>query len=108
MKAKKIAALCLASVLLLSGCGGKTVDGKSVVASTSEGNVYADDVYDTLISTSAGKSAAFQYVLDQLINKQYPVTSDMKVHEIFGFNTDYQIMTKSSIRNIIKLTKQRQ
>ena len=78
MKAKKIAALCLASVLLLSGCGGKTVDGKSVVASTSEGNVYADDVYDTLISTSAGKSAAFQYVLDQLINKQYPVTSDMK------------------------------
>ena len=55
MKAKKIAALCLASVLLLSGCGGKTVDGKSVVASTSEGNVYADDVYDTLISTSSGK-----------------------------------------------------
>ena len=78
MKAKKIAALCLASVLLLSGCGGKTVDGKSVVASTSEGHVYADDVYDTLISTSSGKSAAFQYVLDQLINKQYPITSDMK------------------------------
>ena len=77
MKAKKIAALCLASVLLLSGCGGKTVDGKSVVASTSEGHVYADDVYDTLISTSSGKSAAFQYVLDQLINKQYPITSDM-------------------------------
>ena len=70
MKAKKIAALCLASVLLLSGCGGKTVDGKSVVASTSEGHVYADDVYDTLISTSSGKSAAFQYVLDQLINKE--------------------------------------
>ena len=78
MKAKKIAALCLASVLLLSGCGGKTVDGKSVVASTSEGHVYADYVYDTLISTSSGKSAAFQYVLDQLINKQYPITSDMK------------------------------
>ena len=77
MKAKKIASLCLASVLLLSGCGGKTVDGKSVVASTSEGHVYADDVYDTLISTSSGKSAAFQYVLDQLINKQYPITSDM-------------------------------
>ena len=78
MKAKKIVALCLASVLLLSGCGGKTVDGKSVVASTSEGHVYADNVYDTLISTSSGKSAAFQYVLDQLINKQYPITSDMK------------------------------
>ena len=78
MKAKKIAVLCLASVLLLSGCGGKTVDGKSVVASTSEGNVYADDVYDTLMSTNSGKSAAFQYALDQLINKQYPVTSDMK------------------------------
>lgn len=31
-----------------------------------------------------------------------------ELHEIFGFNTDYQIMTKSSIRNIIKLTKQRQ
>ena len=31
-----------------------------------------------------------------------------KLHEIFGFNTDYQIMTKSSIRNIIRLTKQRQ
>lgn len=34
------------------------------------------------------------------------LTDDL--HEIFGFNTDYQIMTKSSIRNIIKLTKQRQ
>lgn len=78
MKAKKLTALCLAGVLLLSGCGGKTVDGKSVVASTSEGNVYADDVYDSLVSTTSGKSAAFQYVLDQLINKQYPVTSDMK------------------------------
>ena len=31
-----------------------------------------------------------------------------ELHEIFGFNTDYQIMTKSSIRNIIRLTKQRQ
>lgn len=31
-----------------------------------------------------------------------------ELHEIFGFNTDYQIMTKSSIRNIIKLTRQRQ
>lgn len=31
-----------------------------------------------------------------------------ELHEIFGFNTDYQIMTKNSIRNIIKLTKQRQ
>ena len=31
-----------------------------------------------------------------------------ELHEIFGFNTDYQIMTKSSIRNITKLTKQRQ
>lgn len=31
-----------------------------------------------------------------------------ELHKIFGFNTDYQIMTKSSIRNITKLTKQRQ
>lgn len=78
MKARKLATLCLAGVLLLSGCSGKTVNGKSVVASTSEGNVYADDVYDSLVSTTSGKSAVFQYVLDQLINKQYPVTSDMK------------------------------
>lgn len=78
MKVKRITGLCLAALLVLSGCGGKTVNGKSVVASTSQGNIFADTLYSNLSSTSTGKSALFSYVLDTLINDKCPVTDDMK------------------------------
>lgn len=78
MNVKKLVGSALVGVLLLTGCGGKTVDGKSVVASTSQGNVFADDLYTELLDSSSGKNSLFSYVLDELIDKKYPVTSDMK------------------------------
>lgn len=80
MKAKKITALALSCTLLLTGCsaGGKTENGKSVAASTSIGNIYADDLYKSLSSGANSDSSLFSYVLDQLIDEKFPATSDMK------------------------------
>ena len=78
MKTKKITALALSSMLLLSGCGGKTVDGKSIAASTSISNISADTLYDQLSKGTSGKNALFSYVLDQLIDQKFPATDDMK------------------------------
>ena len=78
MKTKKITALALSSMLLLSGCGSKTVDGKSIAASTSISNISADTLYDQLSKGTSGKNALFSYVLDQLIDQKFPATDDMK------------------------------
>lgn len=78
MKAKKMTALALSCVMLLSGCGGKTVDGKSVAASTSIGNITADELYNQLSSGSNANANLFSYVLDQLIDQKFPATDDMK------------------------------
>jgi len=80
MNAKTLTALALSGLLLMSGCSAstKTVDGKSVVASTSLGNIFADSVYTSLLDSSNGENALFSYVLDTLIDQKYPVTSDME------------------------------
>ncbi|WP_314795268.1 peptidylprolyl isomerase [Eggerthia catenaformis] len=79
MNTKKLTGLTLAGLLFLSGCqAGKTAGGKSVVASTSQGNIFADSIYSTLSNTSSGKTALFSYVLDTLISKKYPATNAMK------------------------------
>jgi parvulin-like peptidyl-prolyl isomerase len=79
MKAKKMTALALSCTLLLTGCSaGKTSNGKSVAASTSIGNIYADDLYKSLSSGANSDSSLFSYVLDQLIDEKFPATNDMK------------------------------
>lgn len=79
MKAKKITALALSCVMLLSGCAsGKTVNGKSVAASTSLGNITADQLYNELSTGSNSQATLFSYVLDQLIDQKFPATDDMK------------------------------
>lgn len=81
MKAKKIAGLLLASVLVLTGCSSSTTvkkDGKYVVASTKNTNIFADDIYNDFISTTTGKNATFSFVLQKIIDKYFPVDDDME------------------------------
>ncbi|MCD7894390.1 MAG: peptidylprolyl isomerase [Erysipelotrichaceae bacterium] len=79
MKQKKLIGLALACLLVLSGCSGTVKDdGKYVVASIDGANVYADDIYDELATSTTGKQMLFSYVLDQLVQAYYPVTSDME------------------------------
>lgn len=79
MKQKKLIGLALASLLVLSGCSGTVKDdGQYVIASIDGQNILADDVYDELSSSTSGKQALFSYVLDQLVQAYFPVTSDMK------------------------------
>ena len=80
MKQKRLLGLALASLLVLSGCSSSAVkeDGKYVVASIDGKNILADDIYEKLSSSTAGKNALFTYLLDQLITANFPVTSDMK------------------------------
>ena len=77
MKQKRLLGLALASLLVLSGCSSSAVkeDGKYVVASIDGKNILADDIYEKLSSSTAGKNALFTYLLDQLITANFPVTS---------------------------------
>ena len=75
MKLGKCAAALVVTSFLLTGCqnGSKTVkeDDKFVISSLSkddkEKNIFADDVFDDIISTASGKSAYFDAALQQLM-----------------------------------------
>ena len=77
MKLKKLASSIVVSMMLLSGCGAKT---GTTVASTTLGDITADSIYEKLTSTSSSDNDLFSYVLDQLIDTKYPVTSDMETN----------------------------
>ncbi|OUP72789.1 hypothetical protein B5F09_12285 [Erysipelatoclostridium sp. An173] len=86
MKLGKCAAALVVTSFLLTGCqnGSKTVkeDDKFVISSLSkddkEKNIFADDVFDDIISTASGKSAYFDAALQQLIDQKFPVDEDME------------------------------
>ena len=78
MRAKKLTAIALSAILLTGCTTGKTVDGKSVAASTSIDNITADELYNELSTAASSDSSLFSYVLDQLIDEQFPATDDMK------------------------------
>lgn len=80
MKFKSLTAAMLACGLLLSGCSANTVqkDGKDVIASIDEYDVFADDLYSSLLDTPAGENALFNYVLDKIIDVNFPVDKDME------------------------------
>ncbi len=86
MKLGKCAAALVVTSFLLTGCqnGSKTVkeDGKYrsffFKYSDKEKNIFADDVFDDVISTASGKSAYFNAVLQQLIDQKFPVDEDME------------------------------
>ena len=81
MKRNKIAALAIASMLVLSGCSsttGKTVDGQSALASINGEYIFADDIYDSIISSASGAQTLYQVILQEIVKKEYPATDDMK------------------------------
>lgn len=86
MKLGKCAAALVVTSFLLTGCqtGSKTVkeDDKFVISSLSKGdrekNIFADDVFDDIISTTSGKNAYFDAALQQLIDQKFPIDEDME------------------------------
>lgn len=81
MKGKKLCAAALAGLLVLSGCSSTNVvkDGdKYVVAEINGENILADDLYESLMTSSSGGTVLFDYVLNQLISSEFPVTKDME------------------------------
>ena len=84
MKLKKCAAALLVSSCLLTGCSSsaKKVDSKYAVASLSKGNktknIFADDLYKDVLDSSSKNSTVFNAVLQNLIDKKFPVNEDME------------------------------
>ena len=79
MKRKQLLGFAVAGLLVLSGCQSKVQDdGKDVIASIQGKNITADDVYKNLSTVAGSQGASFTFVLDQLVNEKFPVTSDMK------------------------------
>lgn len=83
MNIKKCAAALLVSSVLLTGCSGsssKSVkkDGKYVVASLTDKNLFADDIFDKIVSTANGKNSYFEAVLQKLMDKKCPINDAMK------------------------------
>ena len=88
MKKNKIA-LLIASMMLVSGCSSsnKTVDGKSAVSSVNDSYVFADDLYDEIIQSSNGAQALYQIILQNIFEKECPVTKDMETEAKVTINT---------------------
>lgn len=85
MKLRKCAAILVVSSFLLAGCSNTSTvkkDGKDVVASLSkdknEKNIFADDIFEDIISTTRGKSSYFQVVLQQLLDSKFPIDEAME------------------------------
>lgn len=84
MNLKKGAAALLVFSCLMTGCtsSAKTEDGKDIVATLENGkekkNIFADDLYKKVIDSSSNRSTVFNAVLQNLIDKKFPIDSDMK------------------------------
>ena len=81
MKRNKIVMLAVAFMLALSGCSsttGKTVDGKSALASVNGEYIFADEIYDEIISSASGAQTLYQIILQEIVKKECPATEDME------------------------------
>lgn len=84
MNLKKGTAVLLVLSCLMTGCtsSAKTEDGKDVVATLendeSKKSIFADDLYQKVVGSTSNKSTVFNAVLQNLIDKKYPVNDDMK------------------------------
>lgn len=100
MKLGKCAAALVVTSFLLTGCSdSKTVkeDGKYVVASLSKGkkdkNIFADDIFEDIISTNSGKGTYFEAILQKLMDDKFPIDKDMKIdasHTVEQIQTYYE------------------
>lgn len=79
MKLKTVAAAIIAGGLVFSGCSGTVQEnGKDVVASITDKNILADDIYASLLDTPTGEDALFNYALQQIIDAYFPIDNDME------------------------------
>ena len=82
MKGKKLCAAALAGLLVLSGCSSSSnvvKDGDKYVVATIDGqNILADDLYESLMTSSSGGTVLYDHVLNELINSNFPANEDMK------------------------------
>lgn len=85
MNFKQCTAALLISGCLLTGCSqSHTVkkNDKYVVSSLEKGNkeknILADDLYKSILNSSNGKTAAYNAVLQNIIDKKFPVNDEIK------------------------------
>ena len=84
MNLKKCAATMLIMSCFVTGCSGsvKTEDGKDIVATLEKGenkkNIFADDLYDQIVDSKSNKATVFNAVLQNLIDKKFPIDEDME------------------------------
>ncbi len=82
MNFKKITLPFLVSGLILTGCqsGGSIpkVDNQDVIASLTDYNILADDIFNKIKETTNGKNAYYAVVIEAIVEKYFPITEDMK------------------------------
>ncbi len=83
MKFKNMAIAFVATSVLLTGCTTSNEeavekDGKDVVASLTDKDFFADDLFKNISETTSGKSAYFEAVLQKIVDEKFPVTDEMK------------------------------
>ena len=82
----------LALTCILSGCGGS---GNTIATLNSDYTITADKAYEDLMKTSDGKNAVFNYIVEEIISANYPVTdamttdADLKVQQLENSYTSY-------------------
>ena len=105
---KRIAAMLLASSLMLCGCAAKTSDGKQILASVDGLEITCDSVYEDLYDANEDGSTLFGYIIDQLIDEKFPITKNMKedakervesIEENFesNYGDDYETYLESAL-----------
>lgn len=87
----KLAAV-LATACLLGGCQSS---GNTIASLNSGYTVTADKAYEDLMKTSDGKSAVFNYIVEEIITANYPVTdamttdADLTIEQLQNSYTSY-------------------
>lgn len=82
MNFKKITLPFLVSGLILTGCQSSDsipkVDNQDVVASLTDYNILADDIFNAIKDTTNGRNAYYAVVIESIVAKYFPITEDMK------------------------------
>lgn len=83
MNLKKCTASLMVGGFLLTGCSSATSnitqkDGKDIIASVKDKDIYADDTFAEIVKTTAGKEAYYAAVIEKLANTKFPVDEAME------------------------------
>lgn len=92
MKITSKLAAFLALSCMLSGCGGS---GNTIATLNSDYTITADQAYEDLMKTTEGKGAVFNYIIEEIISANYPVTdamttdADLTIQQLENSYTSY-------------------